>query len=88
IGFPKGSELTPKVNEALAKLKADVRYEEHDGMLRIILPDTYGTQGFLEHAPDWLAGWTGIRVDSGDPAVGASFITGSYHLVDGGYTAL
>jgi len=45
--------------------------EEHDGNLRIILPDTYGTQGFLEGAPDWLAGWTGIRVDSGDPATGA-----------------
>ncbi|MFO1165437.1 MAG: nicotinate phosphoribosyltransferase [Paracoccus sp. (in: a-proteobacteria)] len=45
--------------------------EEHEGMLRIILPDTYGTKGFLEHAPDWLAGWTGIRVDSGDPAEGA-----------------
>lgn len=27
IGFPKGSELTPKVNEALAKLKADGRYD-------------------------------------------------------------
>ena len=45
--------------------------EEHDGNLRIILPDTYGTQGFLDHAPDWLAGWTGIRIDSGDPAAGA-----------------
>jgi nicotinate phosphoribosyltransferase len=45
--------------------------EEHDGNLRIILPDTFGTQGFLEGAPDWLAGWTGIRVDSGDPATGA-----------------
>ena len=45
--------------------------EEHDGNLRIILPDTYGTKGFLESAPDWLAGWTGIRVDSGDPATGA-----------------
>ena len=45
--------------------------EEHDGNLRIILPDTYGTKGFLERAPDWLAGWTGIRVDSGDPAAGA-----------------
>ena len=44
---------------------------EHDGNLRIILPDTYGTQGFLDRAPDWLAGWTGIRVDSGDPATGA-----------------
>ncbi|WP_293450200.1 nicotinate phosphoribosyltransferase [Planktotalea sp.] len=45
--------------------------EEHDGNLRIILPDTYGTQGFLDNAPDWLAGWTGIRIDSGDPATGA-----------------
>ncbi|VDC26723.1 glutamine ABC transporter substrate-binding protein GlnH [Pseudogemmobacter humi] len=27
IAFPKGSELTPRVNEALAKLKADGRYD-------------------------------------------------------------
>ena len=46
-------------------------HEEHDGNLRVILPDTYGTKGFLEDAPDWLAGWTGIRVDSGDPATAA-----------------
>lgn len=46
-------------------------HEEHDGNLRIILPDTYGTKGFLAGAPDWLAGWTGIRIDSGDPATGA-----------------
>ena len=45
--------------------------DEHEGNLRIILPDTYGTQGFLDNAPDWLAGWTGIRVDSGDPATAA-----------------
>jgi len=44
---------------------------EHDGNLRIILPDTYGTTGFLENAPDWLQSWTGIRIDSGDPATGA-----------------
>ena len=46
-------------------------HEEHDGNLRIILPDTFGTAGFLKNAPDWLASWTGIRIDSGDPAVGA-----------------
>jgi nicotinate phosphoribosyltransferase len=46
-------------------------HEEHDGNLRIILPDTYGTEGFLRNAPDWLASWTGIRIDSGDPATGA-----------------
>ncbi|MDP4034493.1 MAG: nicotinate phosphoribosyltransferase [Pseudorhodobacter sp.] len=45
--------------------------EEHDGNLRIILPDTYGTEGFLQRAPDWLSSWTGIRIDSGDPATGA-----------------
>ena len=46
-------------------------HEEHDGNLRVILPDTYGTEGFLSRAPDWLAAWTGIRIDSGDPATGA-----------------
>lgn len=45
--------------------------EEHEGNLRIILPDTFGTPGFLRNAPDWLAGWTGIRIDSGDPVAGA-----------------
>jgi len=58
------------LQQAPYKVLADW-HEEHDGNLRIILPDTYGTEGFLEHAPDWLAGWTGIRVDSGDPATGA-----------------
>ena len=46
-------------------------HEEHDGNLRIILPDTYGTEGFLKRAPDWLASWTGIRIDSGDPGQAA-----------------
>ncbi len=61
-------------DQALAKAPYDVLsdwHEEHDGNLRIILPDTYGTEGFLANAPDWLAGWTGIRIDSGDPAEGA-----------------
>lgn len=71
----------PMVYSALADTDADLRQapyqvladwqEEHDGNLRIILPDTYGTEGFLKNAPDWLAGWTGIRIDSGDPATGA-----------------
>jgi len=71
----------PMVYAALAETDAELRQspydvladwqEEHDGNLRIILPDTFGTKGFLDGAPDWLAGWTGIRVDSGDPATGA-----------------
>jgi len=63
-----------ETDAALAAAPYDVLsdwHEEHDGNLRIVLPDTYGTGGFLERAPDWLAGWTGIRVDSGDPAKGA-----------------
>ena len=61
-------------DDALAAAPYDVLadwHEEHEGNLRIILPDTYGTPGFLDRAPDWLAGWTGIRIDSGDPAEGA-----------------
>lgn len=61
-------------DEALAKAPYDMLadwHDEHDGNLRIILPDTYGTQGFLDRAPDWLARWTGVRIDSGDPATGA-----------------
>tara|TARA_R110002110_G_scaffold27592_17_gene100111 strand:+ start:10282 stop:11574 length:1293 start_codon:yes stop_codon:yes gene_type:complete len=68
----------PMVYAALAKDDAELAqapyevlsdwHDEHEGNLRIILPDTYGTKGFLDRAPDWLAGWTGIRVDSGDPA--------------------
>ena len=46
-------------------------HEEHDGNLRIVLPDTYGTEAFLKRAPDWLKQWTGIRIDSGDPVEGA-----------------
>jgi nicotinate phosphoribosyltransferase len=44
--------------------------DDYEGNLRVILPDTYGSRGFLEHAPDWVAQWTGIRVDSGDPIEG------------------
>ena len=63
-----------EADKALAQAPYDVLsdwHEEHDGNLRIILPDTYGTEGFLQNAPDWLAGWTGIRIDSGDPATAA-----------------
>ena len=64
------AENDDALREAPYRVLADW-HEEHDGNLRIILPDTYGTRGFLDNAPDWLAGWTGIRIDSGDPATGA-----------------
>ena len=67
----------PMIYSALAKDDAALRrapydvledwQEEHEGNLRIILPDTYGTKNFLKNAPPWLAAWTGIRIDSGDP---------------------
>src|ERR1700692_4486035 len=39
----------------------------YEGSLRIMLPDTFGTTQFLENAPDWMADWTGQRVDSKNP---------------------
>lgn len=35
--------------------------------LLILLPDTFGTTQFLRGAPDWVADWTGQRIDSKDP---------------------
>ncbi|WP_112320416.1 nicotinate phosphoribosyltransferase [Oceanibium sediminis] len=45
--------------------------KDYDGNLLIILPDTYGSEVFLRRAPAWMSTWTGIRIDSGDPATGA-----------------
>jgi nicotinate phosphoribosyltransferase len=61
-------------DEALAEAPYRVLenwHRDYSGNLRIILPDTYGSAGFLERAPDWLASWTGIRIDSGAPEAGA-----------------
>jgi nicotinate phosphoribosyltransferase len=41
--------------------------QSYGGELLILLPDTFGTTQFLVGAPDWVAGWTGQRVDSKDP---------------------
>lgn len=41
--------------------------QSYHGELLIMLPDTFGTTQFLEGAPDWVARWTGERVDSKDP---------------------
>ncbi len=70
----------PMVYSALARDDAELAkapykvladwQEDYDGNLRIMLPDTYGTPSFLERAPDWVANWTGMRIDSGDPITG------------------
>ena len=74
----------PMVQAALADNDAELAdapyrvladwHEEHEGNLRIMLPDTYGTRGFLERAPHWLTAWTGARIDSGDPVAGAEAV--------------
>ena len=50
--------------EAPYKVLADWQ-QDYDGNLRVMLPDTYGSQGFLDRAPDWVTQWTGVRVDFG-----------------------
>lgn len=47
---------------------------DYGGNLLVILPDTFGTRGFLANAPDWLARWTGVRIDSGDAAACGEFV--------------
>ena len=43
--------------------------KSYGGALLVMLPDTFGTTQFLAGAPDWVADWTGQRVDSKDPVV-------------------
>ncbi|MCL5776559.1 nicotinate phosphoribosyltransferase [Limibaculum sp. FT325] len=64
-------------DEALAEAPYEVLadwQQDYLGNLRIVLPDTYGTRGFLERAPDWIANWTGVRIDSGDPVESGEFV--------------
>src|SRR5947209_14592845 len=43
--------------------------QTYEGALLVMLPDSFGTTQFLAGAPDWVADWTGQRVDSKDPYV-------------------
>jgi nicotinate phosphoribosyltransferase len=43
--------------------------QTYQGELLILLPDTFGTTQFLRDAPDWVARWTGQRMDSKDPYI-------------------
>lgn len=70
----------PMVEAALADgddelLESPYRVLKHwsrtyDGNLLIVLPDTYGTTSFLQKAPDWVADWSGFRIDSKEPIAG------------------
>ena len=49
--------------------------QSYQGELLIMLPDTFGTTQFLQNAPDFVADWTGQRIDSKDPyAAGDEYI--------------
>jgi len=74
-----GHEL-PMVVATLARTPEDLRASQYEvlarwqetygGHLLISLPDTFGTTQFLAGAPDWVADWTGLRIDSKDPIAG------------------
>jgi nicotinate phosphoribosyltransferase len=69
----------PMVLAALANDDAELKASQYkvlelwqqtyEGALRVMLPDTFGTTQFLANAPDWVADWTGQRVDSKDPYI-------------------
>lgn len=69
----------PMALAAMARTDAELRASQYKvlelwqksygGALLVMLPDTFGTTQFLEGAPDWVADWTGQRVDSKDPMV-------------------
>ena len=43
--------------------------QSYGGALLIMLPDTFGSTQFLQGAPEWVADWTGERIDSKDPVI-------------------
>ena len=69
----------PMVMAALAKDDAELKESQYkvldlwqqtyEGVLHVMLPDTFGTTQFLANAPDWVADWTGQRTDSKDPYI-------------------
>jgi nicotinate phosphoribosyltransferase len=69
----------PMALAALADSEEDLRtaqyrllelwQQTYQGELLILLPDTFGTTQFLEGAPEWVADWTGQRIDSKDPYI-------------------
>jgi nicotinate phosphoribosyltransferase len=74
----------PMVLAALARSDDELRqapyrvlqdWQRHyGGNLLIVLPDSFGTASFLRDAPDWVADWTGFRIDSAPPIEGGEMI--------------
>ncbi|RCL02741.1 MAG: nicotinate phosphoribosyltransferase [Candidatus Tokpelaia sp. JSC188] len=74
----------PMVVAALAESDEELRNAPYKVMqdwnryygenLLIVLPDAFGTESFLRHAPGWVADWTGFRPDSAPPIEGGERI--------------
>ncbi|WP_062015523.1 nicotinate phosphoribosyltransferase [Aureimonas sp. AU4] len=74
----------PMVYAALARTDEALRQAPYEvlrdwqgwygGNLLVVLPDTFGTDAFLRHAPRWVADWTGFRPDSAPPIEGGEAI--------------
>ena len=72
----------PMVYAALADDEAAMREAPYEvlrdwarmygGNLLIVLPDCFGSTGFLSRAPDWVADWKGARPDSKEPIAAAN----------------
>jgi nicotinate phosphoribosyltransferase len=79
-----GHEL-PMAMAALANSEEELRsaqyrllelwQQSYQGELLILLPDTFGTTQFLRGAPEWVASWTGLRIDSKD-----AFVAGDEYI--------
>ena len=70
--LPMAMAAMAKTDEALRASQyrvLELWQRSYGGALLIMLPDTYGTTQFLRGAPEWVADWTGQRVDSKDPVV-------------------
>jgi len=66
---------TPEELQAAQYRVLELWQKSYGGSLLILLPDTFGTTQFLAKAPDWVADWTGQRIDSKDP-----FIAGDEYI--------
>ncbi len=54
----------------------------YDGNLLIVLPDAFGTNSFLNNAPEWVADWTGFRPDSAPAIEGGERIIKFWQMHD------
>jgi nicotinate phosphoribosyltransferase len=66
MGMAALAESDEELKQAQYKM-LELWQQTYQGELLIMLPDTFGTTQFLEGAPEWVANWTGQRIDSKNP---------------------